>query len=89
MMHLAMHAARILLSVLVTQGAGVRDEPGEFFGEEEEETVVETVRPWRIAFRTPQRTVAAKSETARQAAKEMPSGPAAEFLESLVALATS
>ena len=32
------------------EGAGVGDEPSEFFGEEEEETVVETVRG-RLAFK--------------------------------------
>ena len=75
-----------------TEGPGVRDKASELFWEKEEETVVKTVRR-RLAledrFKDSPETVAAKSATARQAAKEMPSGPAAEFLESLMDFATS
>ena len=68
-----------VVSVGDRKGAGVGDEAGEFFWEEEEETVVKTVR----GVVSPEG--AARSGAARQAAKGMPSGPGAVFLDRAIA----
>ena len=83
-MFLATAAARIRLSVLVTLRGRVSEmRPVCFLGRRKRRPLLKPGGggwPLERALKTPKRTGAEREGTARQAANEMPSGPAVELL---------
>jgi hypothetical protein len=81
-----------VISIRNADGAGIRNQAGVFFREEEEEAVIEArggVWPLRRRERTEKRRGAARSGAERQAAKGIPSGPGVELLERKTACSTA
>jgi len=73
-----------VVSIGDTDRPGVGDQPVSFLGSRNRKPWLKPaggVSPLMRALRTPWRTEAEASGTARQAAKGMPSGPGVEFLE--------